>query len=435
MSGSSETPTQRWRAVAIFDDRPDALILFGHSSTQVRAQYIESLLDLLDEEERAHIVTIQLEQWKGDSEAGCWVKKSSLKVPPIKSPIVVANGSPPATRKKSAQSRSASNTPPSDPERPPGERKESAQGRTTTYEPKRMREVESKPARRPQADATRSQKTPAVLSPEEPLIEQPSRQPTPRRRTRSVWGYSRPLIGINTDYRTETNAASYLRIDVGYVDAVLAGGGLPVLLPPLRKENFAEIETLLGTVAGVMLTGGHDIDPQRHGQATTAEVVPIAIRREDADQFLLAWVFEHKVPVLGIGLGMQQLNVFAGGTLHLHLPRNKPKAMPHFDRSGAPHRHIILIEPTTRLSDIYGDPELRVNSTHHQAVKELGKGMRVAAKAPDGVIEAIEATDPDWFCVGVQWHPEAHTASALDVQLFECFIQTCAREPRPVGVA
>jgi putative glutamine amidotransferase len=169
------------------------------------------------------------------------------------------------------------------------------------------------------------------------------------------------------------------------------------------------------------------MDPRRNGQAMTAAVHPMAVRREDADRYLLTRIFERRTPVLGIGLGMQQLNVFAGGTLHLHLPADNPKAMPHCDQTGAPHRHMVLIEPNTRLDEIYGTFELRVNSTHHQAVNQLGKKMRVAAKAPDGVIESIESTDPNWFCVGVQWHPEADTASALDMQLFECFVQAAVR--------
>jgi putative glutamine amidotransferase len=237
----------------------------------------------------------------------------------------------------------------------------------------------------------------------------------------------RPLIGINTDYLAAKNATPYLRLNAGYVDAILAGGGLPVLLPPLRKDNLAEIDSLLDTVAGVILTGGADMDPRRNGQAMTAAVNPMPVRREDADRYLLGRIFERRTPVLGIGLGMQQLNVFAGGTLHLHLPVDNPKAMPHLDQTGAPHRHMVLIEPNTRLDEIYGTQELRVNSLHHQAVNQMGKKMRVAAKAPDGVIEAIESTDPSWFCVGVQWHPEADTASALDGQIFECFIQAAVR--------
>ena len=246
---------------------------------------------------------------------------------------------------------------------------------------------------------------------------------------------TRPLIGINTDYLAVKNATPYLRLNAGYIDAIIAGGGLPVLLPPFRKDNLAEIDAILDTVSGVILTGGADMDPRRNGQAITAAVNPMAVRREDADRYLLARIFEGRTPVLGIGLGMQQLNVFAGGTLHLHLPVDNPKAMPHFDQTCAPHRHMVLIEPNTRLDEIYGTQELRVNSMHHQAVNQLGKKMRVAAKSPDGVIEAIEATDPNWFCVGVQWHPEADTASALDGQIFECFIQATVRSTDRVMLA
>jgi putative glutamine amidotransferase len=88
---------------------------------------------------------------------------------------------------------------------------------------------------------------------------------------------------------------------------------------------------------------------------------------------------------------------------------------------------MVLIEPNTRLDEIYGTQELRVNSLHHQAVNQMGKKMRVAAKSPDGVIEAIESVDPNWFCMAVQWHPEHDTASALDMQLFECFVQATVR--------
>ena len=243
---------------------------------------------------------------------------------------------------------------------------------------------------------------------------------------------TRPLIGINTEYIAAKNATPYFRLNSGYVDAILAGGGLPVVLPAFRKDNLAEIDAILETVSGVILTGGADMDPRRNGQAITAAVNPMAVRREDADRYLLARIFERRTPVLGIGLGMQQLNVFAGGTLHLHLPVDNPKAMPHLDQTGAPHRHMVLIEPNTRLDDIYGSQELRVNSMHHQAVNQLGKKMRVAARSPDGVIEAIEATDPSWFCVGVQWHPEADTASALDRQIFDCLVEAAAKH-EPAG--
>jgi putative glutamine amidotransferase len=246
---------------------------------------------------------------------------------------------------------------------------------------------------------------------------------------------TRPLIAINADLIAPKGGPAFAKLNIGYIDAIMAAGGLPVVLPPLRKENLAAVDALLDQCVGIVLTGGADMDPRRNGQALTAAVSPMPTRREDADRYLLAKIFERKTTVLGIGVGMQQLNVFAGGTLHLHLPTDNPKAMPHFDQTGAPHRHMVLIEEGTRLDDIYGTQELRVNSTHHQAINQIGKRMRVAAKAPDGVIEAIESTDPNWFCVGVQWHPEAETASALDVQIFECFVQAAVRSADGVLVA
>jgi putative glutamine amidotransferase len=126
---------------------------------------------------------------------------------------------------------------------------------------------------------------------------------------------------------------------------------------------------------------------------------------------------------------MHLMNVLTGGTLYMHLPEEMPRSMPHRDTScDGPHRHIVNLKAGTRLDEIYGGGELRVHSNHHQAVRQLGSDFRVAAVAPDGVIEAIESTDAGWFCVGVQWHPEADSASALDLQLFEALVQACIRE-------
>jgi putative glutamine amidotransferase len=238
---------------------------------------------------------------------------------------------------------------------------------------------------------------------------------------------SRPLIGINTDFYAATKTYSaHARLNAGYFDAVMQSGGLPYLIPPLGKE--AELDAILDRIDGIVLTGGLDIDPRRQGLPTMAAVQPMAERRELSDRMLIQKVIERKMSVLAIGLGMQQLNTMMGGNLFLHLPLDQPKAMPHFDPSGGPHRHIILLEPNTRIDEIYGGGELRVNSRHHQAVNVVAPKMRVGARSPDGVIEAIEAVDPNWFCLGVQWHPEADTASALDMQLFECFVQATVRQ-------
>jgi putative glutamine amidotransferase len=120
----------------------------------------------------------------------------------------------------------------------------------------------------------------------------------------------------------------------------------------------------------------------------------------------------------------------------MHLPEDCPRSMPHCDPScHGPHRHLVNLQAGTRLEEIYGGTELLVNSNHHQAVRQIGPQFRVAATAPDGVIEAIEAVDQDWFCVGLQWHPEADSSSALDLQLFECFVQSCLRQGSALALA
>lgn len=244
----------------------------------------------------------------------------------------------------------------------------------------------------------------------------------------------RPVIGINADFLpATTKAPAQARLMMGYADRVYNAGGLPLVIPSLLKD--ADVDAYLNLVDGMVMTGGLDLDPRRAGNPTHPTVVPMAPRREDSDARLLKRIMERRIPLLAIGVGMQQLNVMLGGTLHLHLPAENPKAIPHYDPTGSAHRHTVEIEPKTFLDDIYGGGELHVNSSHHQAVKTLGQKLRVAAKCPDETIEAIESTEPRWFAIGVQWHPEADTARALDMQLFECFVQATTRAAAPVKLA
>jgi putative glutamine amidotransferase len=245
---------------------------------------------------------------------------------------------------------------------------------------------------------------------------------------------TRPLIAINTDFVVAAKPSpGQARLHAGYFDAVAAAGGLPILVPPLGEE--IDLEPLLDRLGGFLLCGGLDLDPKRHGQPSHGAVQPMAERREEADRRLIRLVMARQTPLLAIGVGVQQLNLAMGGSLFLHLPEELPRAMPHRDPSGGTHRHTVLLEPNTRIEEIYGAGEIRVNSAHHQAVRQLGSGLRICATAPDGVIEAIEAVDPNWFCVGVQWHPESESASALDMQLFEGFVQACTRQSQPLQLA
>jgi putative glutamine amidotransferase len=245
---------------------------------------------------------------------------------------------------------------------------------------------------------------------------------------------TRPLIGINADFLAagkQTRAVA--RLHAGYFDAVMAGGGLPIILPPLGAKN--ELDSLLDLLDGFILSGGLDMDPRRQGRMTHQALKPMAARREENDQILIKLLLQRRLPLLGIGLGMQQINLALGGSLFLHLPEDLPHSMPHLDPMGGAHRHIVNLEAGTQLEEIYGEGELRVNSSHHQAIREVAEGLRIGARAPDGVIEAVESEDPDWFFIGVQWHPESETASALDLQLFESFVQACLRKNEPLRVA
>ncbi len=246
---------------------------------------------------------------------------------------------------------------------------------------------------------------------------------------------TRPLIGVNVDFVPASKVQRpHLRVSCGYAESIQAAGGLPVLMPLLGKEG--EIAAFLDRLDGFLLSSGPDLDPRRQGLPRHAAVQPMPERREENDRNLLRILLERQMPILGVGAGMQLLNVMCGGSLYMHLPEDCPRAMPHADPScSGPHRHLVNLQPGTRLEEIYGGGELRVNSCHHQAVKQVGADLRCCAVAPDGVIEAIETTDPNWFCIGVQWHPESDSASALDLQLFECFVQACARQSQPLAAA
>jgi putative glutamine amidotransferase len=128
------------------------------------------------------------------------------------------------------------------------------------------------------------------------------------------------------------------------------------------------------------------------------------------------------------------LNVMMGGNLFLHLPEDLPGALPHKDQLDPAHRHTLELTAGSIMDRVYGDGELRVNSWHHMAIDELADCFHVTARCPDGVIEAIE-TRSDWFAMGTQFHPEANTASALDLRIFEEFLMGVKEHADPVRLA
>lgn len=233
---------------------------------------------------------------------------------------------------------------------------------------------------------------------------------------------SKPIIGINADYRTSThNQPAFSYVAAGYYDAIANAGGIPVLLAPLSDDD--SLRQITDHLDGCVFIGGGDLDPRNDGFMLHASNKPMDPRRENFDRRLALEVVERRLPVLGIGAGMQLLNVVCGGNLFLHIPEDLPNSLPHRDSQDIYHRHSLVIESNSLIGRVYGEGEIRVTSRHHMAIDEVAEGFRVTARCQDGVIEAIESEMVDWFAIGTQFHPECAASSALDVRIFEEFIE------------
>jgi len=226
----------------------------------------------------------------------------------------------------------------------------------------------------------------------------------------------KPLVGISSYGRDgEPQAFS---LPCGYVDAVRAAGGTPLVLPP----GEAEPEHLLDHVDGLILAGGGDISPAAYG-GRPHETVYLVSEERDRFEFALARaaLARRDLPLLCICRGMQVLNVVCGGTLHAHVPDQFGEGVLHRLPPRLPTRHLARVAPGTHLADILGATDVHVCSWHHQAIDRVGDMLRPVAWAEDGVIEAVEHGALPW-CVGVQWHPEMQFGEAPHLRLFSALV-------------
>jgi putative glutamine amidotransferase len=231
----------------------------------------------------------------------------------------------------------------------------------------------------------------------------------------------RPLIGISMclDDRGRFHARRETQhIDHAYARAIEESGGTALLLPVQQ-----DAASLVGSIDGLLLPGGGDFVPEApYPVGVRFDPLPPALER--FDRALLAGARERELPFLGICYGMQLLAVERGGKLLHDLATDLPEAGDH----GLPEpsgRHPLLIVPGTRLAALLGDAPAQVNSRHHQAVADPGPGLRLSARADDGVIEAIEDGSAE-FCLGVQWHPEGLEKSHREA-LFGAFVEAARR--------
>lgn len=229
---------------------------------------------------------------------------------------------------------------------------------------------------------------------------------------------TRPTIGITIAYDQRRSGYFTLRHD--YVRCVEKAGGLPTVLAPGRPEDAPEI---LDRLAGLLLSGGSDVDPELYGEPRHPRLGPVVRERDDFELALCREALRRDLPMLAVCRGHQVLNVARGGTLLQDIPSDLTGAVDHDrDTDRWERAHEVSIVPGTRLHAVLGMDRIVVNSFHHQAVKDVGDGLVVSARSDDGVVEAIEARGRR-FAVGVQWHPEAYWQHGEDfAPLFKALV-------------
>lgn len=237
----------------------------------------------------------------------------------------------------------------------------------------------------------------------------------------------KPIIGIVLDLAKDNEKYSYspkpwyaLRAD--YSNMVEKAGGLPVLLPYTK-----DIESQIDMIDGLLIPGAdEDINPKFYGQEIKSSKVKTNDARASCELALVKEALKRDMPVFGICNGLQIINVLLGGTLIQHIPDVHMSDINHEQ----PHpkcspTHDIIIENSTFLSGLTKEKRVKVNTTHHQAIDKIADSLIVSARAPDGIIEAIESKNYK-FLIGVQWHSE-YQNSELDENLFKRFVEESAK--------
>lgn len=239
----------------------------------------------------------------------------------------------------------------------------------------------------------------------------------------------KPVIGINVDV-TE-GPPQEARVQALYFDAVHKAGGIPLLIPPMSEDD---LKIVMSRLDGLMFIGGYDYCPSSYGEKLDEETkaklnVELAHeRRLDFDFKLIRNALAREsMPILGICAGAQLLNIELGGSLITDIQHAHPDSkVLHASQNGWKDgfkRHEVVLEEKSAVAGIYKKTRIDVPTSHHQAVDKLGRGLSVAARADDGIIEAVEFAERK-FVIGVQWHPERDFDGNRN--LFETFIKQCS---------
>jgi putative glutamine amidotransferase len=240
---------------------------------------------------------------------------------------------------------------------------------------------------------------------------------------------SRPIIGIPTQTLEEIpdQLPRCWVMSQQYVRVLVAAGAVPWIIPLLEGDR-ASLRAIYDRLDGVFLPGGVDLDPTAYAEAPSSLVGRTDPARDEIELTLTRWALEDRKPLLAVCRGIQVVNVAAGGTVHQDLTTQLPGAIKHdyFPVRGQYSRdllvHDVAVPEGSRLRELLGAATVKVNSMHHQGIKQLATGLRPTAYAPDGLIEGLESPNGH-FMLGVQWHPEALVDRDPRMQrLFTAFI-------------
>jgi putative glutamine amidotransferase len=231
-----------------------------------------------------------------------------------------------------------------------------------------------------------------------------------------------PIIGITTNQINNSYGQANVNLSQAYVNAILQAGGIPVLIPSSVVNDGWK--SLYSRLDGILFSGGGDISLDHFKGEPHPRIEDVEPERDRVELNLLQAVISDGKPFLGICRGCQLLNVGLGGTLYTHIPDQLPGALDHSypGNMRTVLVHEVKIEEGTKIADVLGEPLVKVNSLHHQGLKDIPASLRVAGYAPDSLVEAIELPDHP-FGMAVQWHPEWLTDQPSTRSLFRRFVE------------
>lgn len=254
-------------------------------------------------------------------------------------------------------------------------------------------------------------------------------------------GVNKPIIGITAKISYDENVGlitnqgcmnqSWVLLANDYVQAVEQAGGVPIVIPVLNEKE--DVDEIIDLLDGIIFSGGNDIDPKFYGEELEYDGDGILKELDEIEMALYKKIYNNtKMPILGICRGLQLINVTQGGTLYQEVEKSKFKGHKYcFDPCPKDFiLHEVIIEEGSILSNIVMTKSIRVNSFHHQIIKDLGAGLKASGISDDGVIEGIEGNN-NRFLMGLQWHPEMLASkSGLNDdnsnKIFGYFIEKCS---------